>query len=100
MTSNRMHSAVTSKRRRRVAILTIRNVPDELHERLKARAKERRRSLNGEAIECLRLGLATGTGSGADELLARARAHRERLAKRGGSTSLASIAKARKEGRA
>ena len=34
----------------RMATLTIRNVPDELHETLKLRAKRNRRSLNQEVI--------------------------------------------------
>jgi len=34
-----------------MANLTLRNVPDELHRRLKERAKRNRRSLNQEAIE-------------------------------------------------
>ncbi len=33
-----------------MATLTIRNLPDEVHERLKIRAKENRRSLNQEVI--------------------------------------------------
>ncbi|MCC5790014.1 MAG: Arc family DNA-binding protein [Opitutales bacterium] len=33
-----------------MATLTIRNIPDEVHERLKRRAKENRRSLNQEVI--------------------------------------------------
>ena len=33
-----------------MATLTIRNIPDEVHERLKAQAKRNRRSLNQEVI--------------------------------------------------
>ncbi len=33
--------------------LTLKNIPDELYERLKALASAHRRSLNGEAIVCL-----------------------------------------------
>lgn len=40
-----------------MATLTIRNVPDDLYERLKALAKRNRRSLNQEAIQ--RLALST-----------------------------------------
>jgi plasmid stability protein len=36
-----------------MATLTLRNVPDELVARLKQRAKQNRRSLNSEVIECL-----------------------------------------------
>lgn len=34
--------------------LTVKNVPPELHRRLKQRAERNRRSLNRELIECLR----------------------------------------------
>lgn len=33
--------------------LTLKNIPDDLYERLKAAAAAHRRSLNGEAIVCL-----------------------------------------------
>jgi plasmid stability protein len=33
--------------------LTLKNIPDDLYERLKAAASVHRRSLNGEAIVCL-----------------------------------------------
>ena len=33
--------------------LTIKNIPPELYKKLKARAHEHRRSLNGEVIYCL-----------------------------------------------
>ena len=33
--------------------LTLKNIPDDLYERLKAAASRHRRSLNGEAIVCL-----------------------------------------------
>jgi antitoxin FitA len=33
--------------------LTLKNIPDELHERLKRSAEMHRRSLNSEAIVCL-----------------------------------------------
>jgi len=47
-----------------MANLTIRNIPDELHERLKERAKQNRRSLNQEVIAELgaRLGESADTG--------------------------------------
>ncbi|MGH7338546.1 MAG: FitA-like ribbon-helix-helix domain-containing protein [Myxococcota bacterium] len=34
--------------------LTVKNVPPELHRRLKLRAERNRRSLNSEILECLR----------------------------------------------
>lgn len=33
--------------------ITLKNVPDDLYERLKRQAKARRRSVNSEAIHCL-----------------------------------------------
>jgi plasmid stability protein len=46
-----------------MATLTLRNVPDELVARLKARAKRHRRSLNNETIAALELADATATGA-------------------------------------
>jgi len=52
--------------------LTLKDVPSALHQRLKRRAARNRRSLNREAIECLRA--ATGASPvDTDALLARAR---------------------------
>ena len=42
-----------------MATLTIKNIPDELYTHLKAQAERHRRSLNGEAIVCLELALAS-----------------------------------------
>ncbi|MDR3089466.1 MAG: hypothetical protein LBU39_06575 [Desulfobulbaceae bacterium] len=39
------------------ATLTLKNIPDTLHARLKAAAKANRRSLNNEAIVCLETAL-------------------------------------------
>ena len=36
-----------------MATLTIKNVPDQLYERLRERAAANRRSMNGEAVVCL-----------------------------------------------
>ena len=36
-----------------MATITLKNLPDELHERLKKRAAQNRRSLNSEVIACL-----------------------------------------------
>ncbi len=36
-----------------MATITLKNVPDELYERLKRSAAENRRSMNNEAITCL-----------------------------------------------
>ncbi|MBO6575871.1 MAG: Arc family DNA-binding protein [Rhodothermales bacterium] len=41
-----------------MATITLKNVPDDLHNKLKAQAERNRRSLNQEAIEILSDGLA------------------------------------------
>ena len=46
-----------------MATLTLRNVPDDLVARLKARAKRHRRSLNNETIAALELADAMATGA-------------------------------------
>lgn len=52
--------------------LTLKNIPDEIYERLKAAAEMHRRSLNSEAIVCLETVL-TPTRISPSERLARAR---------------------------
>ena len=37
-----------------MATLTIKNLPNQLYERLRAQAKRHRRSINSEAIVCLK----------------------------------------------
>ena len=59
--------------------LTLKNIPDDLYARLKARAHEHRRSLNREAIVCLEAVLAPDMRSAA-ERLRRARELRAGLA--------------------
>lgn len=46
-----------------MATLTLRNVPDDLVARLKARAKRHRRSLNNETIAALELADAAASGA-------------------------------------
>ncbi|MCL2162097.1 MAG: Arc family DNA-binding protein [Betaproteobacteria bacterium] len=58
--------------------LTLKNIPDEVYERLKASAKTHRRSLNSEAIVCLESMLFPKHVSVGDRL-ARARALRAAL---------------------
>ena len=58
--------------------LTLKNIPDEVYERLKASAESHRRSLNSEAIVCLESVLIPGRVPVA-ERLARARALRATL---------------------
>jgi len=60
--------------------LTLKNIPDEVYERLKASAASHRRSLNSEAIVCLESVLIPGRVAVA-ERLARARALRATLPK-------------------
>lgn len=48
--------------------LTLKNLPDALHARLAAAAKQHRRSLNNEAIVCLEAGLGGPSLSVEDEL--------------------------------
>ncbi|MCC7082792.1 MAG: Arc family DNA-binding protein [Burkholderiales bacterium] len=58
--------------------LTLKRIPDEVYERLKASAEAHRRSLNSEAIVCLETVLLPGQMPPA-ERLARARALRASL---------------------
>lgn len=60
--------------------LTLKNVPDEVYERLKTSAQTHRRSLNSEAIVCLESVLLPERMP-VDERLARARALRTTLPK-------------------
>lgn len=60
--------------------LTLKNVPDEVYERLKASAESHRRSLNSEAIVCLEAVLLPRRVS-VEERLARARSLRAALPK-------------------
>ena len=61
--------------------LTLKNLPDALHDRLSAAAKRHRRSLNNEAIVCLEAGLGAEVPS-VDEELVRIRALQESLGPR------------------
>jgi plasmid stability protein len=60
--------------------MTLKNIPDEVYERLKLSAEIHRRSLNGEAIVCLESVLLPGRLP-PNERLARIRALRNRLPK-------------------
>ncbi len=55
-----------------MATLTLKNLPDDVHRRLKARALRHRRSVNSEAIECLKAATVT-VPVDSEALLARAR---------------------------
>ncbi len=58
--------------------LTLKNIPDEVYNRLKAAAETHRRSLNSEAIVCLESVLLPGR-MGPRERIIRARALRAAL---------------------
>ena len=58
--------------------LTLKSIPDEVYERLKATAKAHRRSMNSEAIVCLESVLLPGRMA-PSERLARAQALRASL---------------------
>jgi len=58
--------------------LTLKNIPDEVYERLKASAEMHRRSMNSEAIVCLEAVLVS-TKVATSERLARARELRAML---------------------
>lgn len=58
--------------------LTLKSIPDEVYERLKASAEAHRRSMNSEALVCLESVLLPGKMTPA-ERLARARALRASL---------------------
>ena len=51
--------------------ITLKNVPDELHRRLKERAERHHRSLNREAIRCLEAAVAGDEPEERSELLKR-----------------------------
>lgn len=75
--------------------LTLKNIPDEVYERLKASAAEHRRSLNSEAIVCLERVLLPQSVS-VEERLARAEALRSRIR---GEVSAEDIDRFKREGR-
>ena len=58
--------------------LTLKNIPDDVYDRLKSSAEAHRRSMNSEAIVCLEAVLMPSKVAPA-ERLARARALREAL---------------------
>lgn len=82
-----------------MATLTLKNVPDDLHRRLKARAERNHRSLNREAIRCLEAAVEP-TSAVADDPWARAEAFREKLAAEGVWITGEQILAAIDEGRA
>ena len=82
-----------------MADLSIKNVPPELHRRLRQSARENQRSLNREAIYRMQLGLSTvphRTPSDVKKILDRARRIRRRMK---GSMTVEAIIAAKNEGR-
>jgi plasmid stability protein len=61
-----------------MATLTIKNVPEKLHKRLKESAAQHRRSLNSEAITCLE-SVLVGQRVDPKEFLAHVDARRKRM---------------------
>jgi plasmid stability protein len=80
--------------------LTLKNVPEELHRRLKARAERNHRSLNREAIRLLEAAVATPQASVRDEAWEQAQALRARLAEEGVWITAEEVHTAIDEGRA
>lgn len=78
--------------------ITLKNVPDELHRRLKDRAERHHRSLNREAIRCLEEAVADERIE-EQALLARIRANRARMVERGVWLTEESLREAIEEGR-
>ena len=74
---------------------TVKNIPEDVYEKLKARAERNHRSINGEIISVLAAATAFKHAS-ADEIIARARVLRART---GGFLTDDLIDQAKREGR-
>jgi len=79
-----------------VPTLTLKNLPTDVHRKLKARAARHGRSLNVEAITCLRAAVSA-EALDVDALLTKARAHRARVATRFTDTEVRNL---KRDGRA
>jgi len=64
-----------------MATITLKNIPEQLHKKIKQRAVQHHRSLNSEIIACLEHSLVSRPVD-TDTLLARARSLRSRLSVR------------------
>jgi plasmid stability protein len=62
-----------------MANVTVKNLPQEVHRRLKARAARHGRSLNAEMVTCLRAAVSVETID-VEALVHRARMHRASIA--------------------
>jgi plasmid stability protein len=80
------------------ANLTLKNVPDDVYERLRRSAEEHRRSLNSEAIVCLESVLLPASGN-PNEQLERIRSLRAEMQARGVWVTPEMVDQARREGR-
>jgi plasmid stability protein len=80
-----------------MATLTLKNVPNELYDRLKALATEHKRSLNQEAIACLEEAIRSSKTEDVRETLAALRRLRARM--RDVFVTDADLAEARRAGR-
>jgi len=58
--------------------ITLKNIPDELYERLKQSAAENRRSINSEIIVCIERAVHNRKVSAPDEILSTARGLRRK----------------------
>ncbi len=81
-----------------MAVLTIKNLPDALYDRLKDRARVRGRSLNREAILAIESALAEPGPEATDTFLAEAAALRARAAI--APVSITDLDRAKRAGRA
>lgn len=81
-----------------MATLHLRNVPDELHERLRGVAKRERRSVNAEAVDLLVKALDQEERAPVAELLLKAKEIRTGTpTRRGRSSSLQALHTGRRE---
>jgi len=58
--------------------ITVKNIPDNLYQRLKQSATENRRSLNSEILVCIERTVQSQKHESVDDVLARARKLREK----------------------
>jgi hypothetical protein len=72
-----------------MATVYLRDVPDELYERLRSTARGERRSIGAATVEILQRELARSQQLSTSELLARARVVRERSRPTPGSPAIA-----------
>lgn len=79
--------------------LTLKNVPDDVYERLKRSAEAHRRSLNSEAIVCLESVLLPASGNPSEQL-ERIRRLRAELQQKGVWATPEFLEHARNQGRA